>query len=481
MKNQIIGYTLGILMIIIGVTGLIPAFIDWLAGHPNYIAFLKCSVVSLFFGGSLVFTNRSYKRHLTIRDSFLLTALSWLFLGVFAAFPLYFSDLNISYIDAFFEAISGVTTTGSTILAGLDKMSHGILLWRSIIQWIGGIGIIAFAIIILPFLKIGGMQLFKTESSDKSDKFIPKTTDLVKSLLLVYIILTISCLVTYYLLGMSFFDAVNHALTTIPTGGYSTYDASFGHFTNPALHYAASFFMLAGSTPFVLYVKFLIQGRNEFFKDEQFKSIIAMLIAFIGVLSVWLWLHSEYSLSESLKLTTFNIISVISTTGYATTDYTLWGPFAVMFFFMITFLGGCTGSTSGGIKIMRLIIASRMVSRQMKVLLYPHGVFAIHYQGKTVNPAVSTTILVFLGTYLVSNIVITILLSLCGLDFETSISGAATALANVGPGIGMTIGPAGNFSTLPDSAKLILSLGMLLGRLEIMTILVLFRLEFWKD
>jgi trk system potassium uptake protein len=480
MKNQIVGFTIGILLLIIGITGLIPAFVDWLNGHPNYFAFLKCSVVSMIFGGGLVIMNKPTKPTLSIRQGFLLTACSWFFLSLFASFPLYFSDLDITLTDAFFESVSGVTTTGSTVLAGLDNMSHGILLWRSIIQWIGGIGIIAFAIIILPFLNIGGMQLFKTESSDRSDKFIPKTKDLVRSLLFVYCLLTLACLLTYYILGMSFFDAINHAFTTIPTGGYSTHDASFGHFQSPALHYAGSFFMLCGGLPFVLFVKILIQGKFELHKDEQVRTIIGLLAIMIVTLSIWLWLNSDYSYSETLMLSTFNIISVITTTGYATTDYIQWGPFAVMFFFMITFLGGCAGSTSGGIKTMRLIIAYRMMRRQMKILLFPHGVFSVHYQGKSVDQSVVTTVMVFLGAYFMANIALTIILTFLGLDFETAISGAATAIANVGPGIGGTIGPAGNFSTLPESAKLVLCFGMLLGRLEIMTILVLFRREFWE-
>jgi trk system potassium uptake protein TrkH len=360
-------------------------------------------------------------------------------------------------------------------------MSRGILLWRSVTQWIGGIGIIAFAIVILPFLRIGGMQLFKTESSDQSDKIMPKTFNLLSSLLIVYFILTILCIATYYLLGMNMFDAINHALTTISTGGYSTHDASFGYFDNPALEYSSSFFMMSGSIPFVLYVKLLFQRKSEFFEDDQFRSIIVILCVFFFVLIVWLWTNSDYTFFEILRYVVFNVISVITTTGYATTDYTKWGAFAVIFFFFLTFLGACTGSTAGGIKTMRLVIALKIINRQAKKLLFPNGVFTIHFQGRPIDTIFAVSVMNFLWLYLVSNIVLAISLLLLGLDFETSLSGAATALANVGPGIGDTIGPAGNFSKLPDAAKWLLSAGMILGRLEIMTILVLFRSEYWKD
>ncbi|MGB0720192.1 MAG: TrkH family potassium uptake protein [Bdellovibrionales bacterium] len=480
MKHSLIGLTLGIMIAMVGVAELIPALIDFAHGHNNADDFFRCAVVSIFFGGGLIIVNSGGKPHLSLRQSFLLTTLSWVCLSVTAAMPLYFSDLDLSFTDAVFESVSGVTTTGSTVLSGLDEQSHGVLLWRSIIQWIGGIGIIAFAIVILPFLSIGGMQLFQTESSDKSDKALPKTTDLVSALVQIYGLLTLLCVITYYALGMDFFDAVNHAMTTLSTGGYSTHDASFGYFKSPAMQYAASLFMLAGSIPFVLYVRFLYQGRFLFFKDEQFMALVYTLVALTVVLSVWLWASSPYSISESVQYSVFNIISVITTTGYATTDYTLWGGFAVAFFFFLTFLGACSGSTSGGIKMMRIVIVSKILRRQIKKLIYPNGTFSIRYQGRNIDNAVALNVMAFLGLFCASNVVLSVLLALLGLDFETAISGAATALANVGPGIGNVIGPAGNFASLPDTAKWLLCAGMILGRLEIMTIFVLFRREYWR-
>jgi len=480
-NNQLIGFTLGILLLIVGVAELIPAVLDYNAGHSNAYDFLGCAIVSIFFGGALVISNRARQYNLNLKQTFMLTTLSWLCISIFAALPLYFSDLSLSFVDAFFESVSGVTTTGSTVLSGLDEMSRGILLWRSITQWIGGIGIVAFAIVIFPFLRIGGMQLFKTESSDRSDKIMPKTINLVASLLIIYCGLTALCALSYFVLGMDFFEAINHAMTTLSTGGYSTHDASFGYYDNAAVQYTAALFMFAGSIPFVLYVKYLYQGKFSFFEDEQFRVYVGVLCAMITFMAGWLWMHSDYSLIKSLQHVTFNIISVITTTGYATTDYTAWGGFAALFFFFVTFLGACSGSTSGGIKMMRLIVVTKLLNLQIKRLIFPHGIFSMRYQKRPIEVSLALNVMGFMGMFVVSNVVLAVLLSLLGLDFETSVSGAATALANVGPGIGDTIGPAGNFATLPDAAKWLLCIGMILGRLEIMTIFVLFTRTYWQD
>lgn len=380
MKIQIIGFTLGILLSIIGVAELIPASFEWAYGEENFGAFIVCAIFSLFFGIALIISNRGFNKSLNIRQTFLLTTLSWLTISLAACFPFYLSNLGISFTDAFFESLSGITTTGSTVLSGLDKMTHGILVWRSMIQWIGGIGIVAFAIFLLPFLQIGGMQLFHTESSDKSEKVLPRSRNLVAWLIIVYCLLTVFCGLTYLVLGMSPFDAFNHALTTIPTGGYSTHDASFGHFDSAPLQLAATIFMLLGGIPFILYIKFLFKGRFDFFKDEQVTSLLIILAFVISMLTVWLVANSNYTLSASFIYVAFNVVSVITTTGYATVDYTAWGGFSVMLFLFLTYLGACAGSTTGGLKIMRLVIIAKTVNKQLRKLIYPHGVFSMRYQ-----------------------------------------------------------------------------------------------------
>ncbi len=480
MNAPIVGFTLGILINLTGLAMAVPFIVELVDHGPNVGVFFEAMAFSVFLGTSLILANKHRTIKVTRKSMFLLTAMSWLTVSAVAAIPLYASNLDISFTDAFFEAVSGITTTGSTILSGLDGMSRGILLWRSIIQWIGGMGLIAFAIVFLPFLRIGGMELFHTESSDRSDKIMPRASDMIFSLVKVYCLLTLACFVTYHQLGMGMFEAVNHALTTICTGGYSTHDASFGYYDSYALHMAASFFMLLGGLPFVLYVRFLFQGRFAFFEDTQFKTILAVLAILIAIMTMWLWTHDVYSFADSFRYAAFNIVSVITTTGYATADYMQWGGFAVMFMFFITYLGCCTGSTSGGIKIMRLITLQKAMSRLIKSLIVPNGIFTMTYENKRLPDEVVNTVLGFLFLFVVSNAVLTIALLFVGLDFESAISGAATALANVGPGIGSIIGPAGNFQPLPDSAKWLLCIGMLVGRLEIMTVAVLFSSLYWR-
>lgn len=478
---QIVGYTLGLLLLVLGVIQFIPAFTDLYYGDSNAKAFFIGSGLCLFFGGLLYSINQDAPAHITTRQAFLLTTLSWLSMAFFGSIPFYISDLNISFTDAFFESMSGITTTGATVLSNLDGQSHGVLLWRSFMQWIGGIGIIAFAIVFLPYLRVGGMQLFKTESSDSSEKLMPKMANIVYSLIGVYWLLTIICMLTYHFLGMSWFDAINHAFTSIATGGYSTHDASFGYFQNPALEMACAFFMLLGGLPFLLYLKLLIEKKFVFWQDEQFRALIKFLFFVIAAFSTWVYFNLDFTWADSLRYTTFNVISVMTTTGYATTDYMLWGNAAIMVFFFITYMGTCAGSTSGGIKIIRIIIAFRFLKSQINNLIYPHGVFQVKYQGRPVDTRVSTSVLAFLSFYVGLNVVLTLCFALTGLDFITAISAAASAIANVGPGVGDVIGPAGNFSSLSDTAKWLYCAGMLLGRLEILSIVVLFYSEFWKD
>lgn len=480
MRFQIVGLTIGILLLMIGMALLVPAVVDFSTGHPNARVFLRCAALSYFFGGILYLGFRDTAGPMTLRQAFLLTVVSWLVFGVFSALPLCFSDLKLSAADAFFESVSGITTTGSTILVGLDDMSYGILLWRALIQWIGGIGVVAFAIVFLPFLRVGGMQLFQMESSDRSDKVLPHTADTVLSLVKVYCVLTVICFAVYRALGMSAFDAVTHAMTTLSTGGYSTHDASFGFFNSYALDMAASFFMLLGGLPFILYVKALHGRGTNFYYDPQVRGLLALIALVTAALVAWLCVQGTYGFADSFRYAVFNVVSVITTTGYATTDYLLWGSFPIMVFFFLTYLGACAGSTSGGIKTVRLLITMAAVRKQIRSLIHPHGLFTIKYNGKAVDPPVIQAIIGFLCLYVTANVFLTLALTATGLDFTTAISGAATALANVGPGLGSIIGPAGNFSTLPDSSKWILSLGMLLGRLEIMTVLVLISPNFWK-
>jgi len=481
MDKNLIGFALGIVLTILGVAELIPAFVEYSISSAEASNFFLNAIFCIFFGSCLILSNKSFDRQIHIRDAFIMTSVSWIMLSIFAALPFYTSNMQISFTDAFFESMSGVTTTGSTILPRIEGLSYGVLLWRSMTQWIGGIGLVIFVIILLPTLRVGGMQLFQTESSDTSDKYIPKSGDIMQHLLIVYIGLTVLCGLSYYLEGMTMFDAINHALTTIPTGGYSTHDASFGYFQSIPMQLTATIFMFLGGVPFILYVKLFYRRKFEFFQDEQVQIYTGIIVVLTIMITGWFWTHdTDLTFLQSFTHSIFNVVSVITTTGYATLDYTTFTPFVTMIFFFLTYVGSCAGSTAGGIKIMRVSIVSKAVSNQVNKMIFSSGFFPLKYQGRIIEDTLVTSVLGFCFLYVLFNVLLTVALTLLGLDFETAISGAATAIANVGPGIGDTIGPAGNFSSLPDSAKWLLCLGMLIGRLEILTFFVVFTPAYWR-
>jgi trk system potassium uptake protein TrkH len=385
----------------------------------------------------------------------------------------------MSLTDAFFESVSGITTSGGTVIVGLNDISRGLLLWRSLMAMIGGVGIIAFVIILLPLLNIGGMQLFHTESSDQSDKALPRTGALMRSLLVTYFGLTAACALSYYIFGMNGFDAITHSFATISTAGFANYDDSYGSFP-PMVQNTATIFMLMGALPFLLFVRMANNNEFLFHRDPQVKALLLIIAFAIAILTAYAVANTDLDVLTALRHSAFNVVSIITTTGFSSTDYLLWGPFAVIAFFFITYLGGCAGSTSGGIKMMRIVVATKALGAQFKRLIFPHGVFVITYDGRTVPTRTVYGVLGFLFVYVSANTVLTIALSLTGLDFATAIGAAAAAIANVGPGITPQIGPVGNYADIPDAAKWMLSFGMLIGRLEIMTVLVLFTPAFWR-
>ena len=458
----------------------LPAIFDLIVGNPNWQVFLLAAALTLFIGIMLVLMTRDNVRKISIRQAFVLTTVVWVVIPSFAALPLAFADLQLSYTDAFFEAMSGLTTTGSTVMLGLDSTPPGILLWRALLQWLGGIGIIAMAIVILPLLQVGGMQLFRMESSDTSDKVMPRTTQIVTYISVLYVALTALCAVLYWAGGMSGFDAVTHAMTTIATGGFSTHDSSVGYFNSPAIDATATMFMLIGGMPFVLYLQALRGAPLRLIRDSQVRWFLATVV--IAVVSMWFYLEGdlEGQVFKNFLRVAFNVVSVITGTGYSTEDYSAWGPFAVSVLFFLMFVGGCAGSTTCGIKIFRFQVLYATAKNQMYRLLQPHGVFIPYYNRRPIPETVTESVMGFFFLYALAFAVIAMGLGLLGLDFLTAASGAATAISNVGPGLGPRIGPAGTFATLPDAAKWLLSFGMLLGRLELFTVLVLLLPSFWR-
>lgn len=481
MNYRLVFFSLGLIIALISIFMLIPAIADYAQGNArNAAAFLGCGVAGFFVGTLTAICNSNFEKRIGVREGFLMTTLCWFAASFAASLPFHFSDLALTYTDSFFEAVSGVTTTGSTVITGLDQKSAGILLWRSLTQWIGGMGMIALSLIFLPFLRVGGMQLFHTESSDRSEKIMARTTDIVKGIFIVYAILTLLCALTYGMLGMTSFEAVNHALTTISTGGFGTRDTSLGLFS-PALQWSAILFMFLGGLPFILYMKAVYKCNLKILiSDAQVRTFFVLVVAITAIMTMWAAFHEHLEFHHALRHSLFNIVSVVTTTGFATTDYLQWGSFSAVVFLFLTYLGACSGSTAGGIKTMRLQIVALNGMTILKKLVYPNGVFSSFYQGRPLTAPVVQSVMVFLFLYVFCNVVLTILLTMTGLDFETSISGAATAISNVGPGVGNIIGPAGNFSTLPDSSKILLAAGMILGRLELMTVLALFHPTFWR-
>lgn len=469
-------------LVIVGVATLIPLAFSFLDNdYVDEKMFFLLSGTCLIMGFLGVKYNVNALDNISSLQIYLITTSCWLLLGLLGALPLIWGFHPLSVADAMFESFSGITTTGSTILTGIEYLPRGLLIWRGMLQWIGGVGIVVLSISVLPYLRVGGMRLFSSESSEWTRKTHSRSHSMVASILYVYLLLTIACAVTYFFGGMSWFDAIVHAMTTVSTGGYANYDASFGYFADkPGLVWSASFFMILGALPFVFYVNFVRHHSSHTLIDSQIKGFLIFLFVTISVLSFQRIVSSDVEIFAAISEVAFNVISVVTTTGYASTDYTTWSEFAVMIFFFLMFVGGCSGSTSGSIKIFRFQLAYRMLRNQLKQMTHPSGIFVLKYNGRNVTDDIIRSVVAFTLFFVISIAVIAILLTLFGLDFVTSLTAASTAVTNVGPGLGNIIGPSGNFASLPDAAKAILCIGMLIGRLEIMTILILFTPSIWK-
>ncbi|MFB2651044.1 TrkH family potassium uptake protein [Shewanella mangrovisoli] len=471
-------FILGLFLSMLTAFMLAPLLLAVFNGEETVGAFMLSALVTGICASLCLHNGQSKTINLNIRDMFLLTSLTWLIVSLFAAMPFTLYH-GIGYTDAFFETMSGITTTGSTVLSGLDTMDHSILIWRSLLQWLGGIGFIVMAVAILPFLNVGGMRLFRTESSDWSDKAVPRTQNMAKHLFFIYILLTVMCCVAYHLAGMTWFQAINHAMTTLSTGGYSTSDNSMAAFSNSA-HWVGVVFMAAGGLPLLMFVQMIQQRDLTVWNDAQVKGFLFFLTFVSCFIGLWLWQTRDIALIDALRLSSFNVVSVVTTTGYGLTDYGAWGAFANIAFLFLMFVGSCSGSTSGGIKIFRFQIAGAIMREQLKQQCHPNGIFRERYNNRLISEDIVRSLITFVLLFMFVIVGLSVILVLTGLDPMTSFTGAITAVTNVGPGLGPIIGPAGNFSTLPDVAKWALSLGMLLGRLEILTVAVLFHPSFWK-
>ncbi|MBD3678415.1 MAG: TrkH family potassium uptake protein [Rhodobacteraceae bacterium] len=475
-----VGYVIGLLVATLGATMLVPMAMDLIDGNGHWPIFLEAAAISLVIGGfSALACANGVEERLTLQQTFLITTGVWLALPIFGAIPFLLGATEARIVDAFFEAMSGLTTTGSTVFSGLDELPRGLLLWRSMLQWFGGIGIIVVAMVFLPELRVGGMQIFRTEAFDTAGKVLPRAAQIASQIGTIYVLLTGACLLGYMVVGLGPFDALNHALTTVATGGFSTYDASFGAFRG-APEYVATVFMILASLPFVRYVQLLAGSSRPLFKDSQVRVFLIVLALLVVTVVLFRIVLSAEGAETSLRETLFNITSIMTGTGYSSVDYQLWGAFPVLLFFFVGLIGGCAGSTCCSIKIFRFQLLFASIRSQIRKIHSPHGVFTPRYEGRPVTEDILYSVMSFFVLFIVSLGVLSVALGLTGLDFVTSVSGAATALANVGPGLGDEIGPAGNFASLNDTAKWLLSAAMLVGRLELMAVYAMLTVRFWR-
>ncbi|WP_281967249.1 TrkH family potassium uptake protein [Roseovarius nanhaiticus] len=475
-----VGYVIGLTVMALGCAMLLPLVVDIAEGRGHWEVFAQSAIMTILVGGLVAGACRNgVGDGLNIRQTFLLTTGVWVVLPLFGALPFMLGETALDFTDAVFEAMSGLTTTGSTVVTGLDALPKGILLWRGIMQWLGGVGIIVVAMVFLPELRVGGMQIFRAESFDTMGKILPRAGEIASRISVIYLGMTIACMMAYILTGMTPFDATVHAMTTVSTGGMANYDASFGALA-PSAEYVATVFMILAALPFVRFVQLTAGTAQPLLRDPQVRGFFLTILSIVGTLTLWQFFQRAHFTEETFREVLFNVVSIMTGTGYASENYMLWGPFAVSIFFFVGLIGGCAGSTSCSVKIFRYQLLFASIRVQLARIRAPHGIFIPRYAGKTVGDDVLNSVMSFFVFFTVSLGLIAVLLGLTGLDFITALSGAATALGNIGPGLGDTIGPAGNFATLNDTAKWILTAAMLIGRLELLAVYALFTVTFWR-
>lgn len=473
------GFVIGRLTQALGLGMSIPMLFDLWEEDPNWRAFLLAGFLTFVCGLALSIMNRKRDAgELNRHQAFLLTTVIWVALPVWGALPFVLGAPGATYTDAFFEAMSGLTTTGATVFVNLDDAPHSMLLWRAMLQWFGGVGIVVVAMVFLPTLKIGGMQLFRSQGLDATGDMLPRAVEVARSVSWIYAGVTVTCMIAYASTGMSGFDALCHAMTTIATGGLGNHDASFAGF-GPATHYVAVVFMALAAMPFIKFVQ-LANGRaRPLLTDRQIRAFLSIIAAVTVLIVAWQVGRNDRELEPAFRAALFNVTSVLTGTGYSSEDYSLWGGFPVTLLFAIALIGGCAGSTACSAKIFRYQILLAALKVQIQRIHSPNGIFHLHYDRRPVDAEIVSSVAFFFFIFFAAIGLWAVLLSLFGLDMVTAISGAVAALANLGPGLGPEIGPSGNYAALPAGAKWLLSAGMLLGRLEFVSVLVLLAPAFW--
>ena len=468
----------GYFISVLGLAMLVPAGVDIYYTQTNWSYFITSSIISLFIGLSLFLANNNKIRNITQQQGYLLTCISWFSVALLASLP--FILYGSSPADAVFEAASGISTTGASIYADVESLPRSILLWRALLNGLGGVGIVIFAIALLPFLGIGGMQIFQRENSDVNEKFMPKISYIAKRIILVYIILNLLCLSSLKLAGMGWFDAVCHALATVATGGMSTKNASVGAFNSASIEWSITLFMFLGAIPLTFYHSVWATKSLHSLRSSQVAAFIKILGFYIICVTLWLWSDGIYDFSTAFRQAAFNITSIVTSTGFVSCDYLKWSVFAGTIFIIFALTGGCTGSTAGSIKIFRWRVVFAYLKKALITTTEPNRLVPLKVGQSNISNEVTVSIFTFLAIYSLSIAVLTVLVSICGFDFVTSFSAVIACMTNSGPGIGDIVGPSGNYSSLTDTAKYILAFAMIFGRLEVMTVIVIFTKNFWK-
>ncbi len=468
----------GVMITMLAHAMLMPLLIDLQQGREEWKVFFISFVITSFFGGSLTLINASRSIVMSTRDIFLLIVSGWVLAAIFGSLPFHFSTVNMTYTDAFFETVSGITTTGSTVMASLDTAPVSLLLWRALLQWMGGIAIVISAIMIIPYLNVAGMQLFRSEISS-SDNTTPRTAKLAQNIIILYITLTMICAALYVLGGMNPIEGISHAMATISTGGYSTHDQSLAYFNSIFIEITAITFMIIGSLPFILYIKALRGNARPLLRDEQVRWFLTILISCILVLCAYLYVYKGFSMAQAFRFSSFSVISLTTGTAFTLSNHNEWSHFSASLLFYLMLIGGCAGSTACGLKVFRFQVLYDIIGIQIKRLIYPSGVFRADFNGKPIPPDVPFSVMGFFFLYAMTCVAIALLLAMTGMNVTESFTAAVTSVSNAGPGMG-SIGPSGNFAGLSETAKWILCAGMMLGRLEIVTVLILFTPQFWR-
>ncbi|MBK8175910.1 MAG: TrkH family potassium uptake protein [Rhodospirillales bacterium] len=473
-------FFVGVILCGFGGAMLIPALFDVAESNDDYRVFITCAAISIFVGLSLALAFHRHRSSMGIREVMLTVPATWMTVVAFAALPFVFSSLHLPYVDAVFETMSGVTATGSTVIVGLDTAPTGLLLWRWLLIWLGGFGFVTLAVLVLPFLRIGGQQLFVIDLSAQAGKFVPRMIDLVLNIALVYLAITVGGAIAYRLEGMSTFDAIGHSMAAVATGGFSSHDAGIGYFKSPAIEWTASVQMLLSALPFSLYIEALRRGPRALTQDAQVRLFLAIIGSAVFSLFLWRVAWNEAPIIEALREATFNVVSIITTTGFTSQDFSQWGGFAQVLLLSLMLVGGCTGSTAGGIKMFRLCLMLSGLRAQTHRQIYPHGSFVVTYNRAPVVDAVRAGVSLYVFVYTSTFLLFALALSFCGLGLDAALGGSATALGGVGPGLGSTIGPCCTFAPLPEAAKWLLTIEMLAGRLEILTLVIPLTRTFWR-